>query len=82
VQWGNTLSIPFFPGLELGLAGTQVGCTSQENFILREVHYTLQYGALFLTDNDVAGAMVPQFGAALCSNTVMNQAPYAFTGLN
>jgi len=82
VQWGNTIAIPFFPGLELGLAGTQAGCTTQENFILREVHYTLQYGALFLTDNDVAGAMVPQFGAALCSNTVMNQAPYAFTGLN
>ena len=72
----------FFPGSTMNLAGTQAGCTTQENFIVREAHWTLGYYGLLLADADNGGGVVPQFGATLCSNTVINQAPYAITTLN
>jgi len=71
-----------FPGLVIGLTGTQAGCTAQENFIIRGVHNGLRYVDVLLVDQDFGGNLIPNFGAALCSNTVIQQAPYSFTNLN
>ena len=78
----NTSGTLLFPGLGMPLAGTQAGCTTPQNLIVREVHYNLLYFATFATDNDVAGNIFPAFGAALCSNTVMQQSPYSIVNLN
>jgi len=82
VQVSNTSGNLLFPGLGVTLTPTQVGCGAAENFIIREVHYNLQYFAVFQTDNDIAGAMVPSYGAATCSNSVIGQGTYTFTNLN
>jgi len=74
-----------FPGLQVGLAGTQGGCTGQENFIIREVHFNLKYISIFNADKDVAGNMVPAFSPGspfVCSNNVIKQAPYVFQTIN
>jgi len=73
-----------FPGLVLGLAGTQTGCTAQENFIIRGVHNGLRYVDVLLVDQDFGGNLIPNFAGtpALCSNTVINQASYLFAPLN
>jgi hypothetical protein len=74
----------FFPGLVIGLAGTQAGCT-QENFVIRGVHNTLRFLDVFNVDQDVSGRLIPNFAPTspfVCSNTVVNQAPYAISNLN
>jgi len=73
-----------FPGLTIGLVGTQTGCTSQENFIIRGVHSGLRYVDVLATDQDFGGTLIPNFAGtpALCSNTVINQASYLFVPLN
>ena len=75
----------FFPGLVIGLAGIQAGCTNQENFAIRGVHNVLQYLDVFNLDADVNGFMIPNFGPGspfVCSNTVINQSAYSITNLN
>ena len=78
----NTSGTLLFPGLGAPLAGSGAGCTTPQNLIVREVHYNLLYFAVFNTDNDTAGSIFPAFGAASCSNTVFQQAPYVITPLN
>jgi len=85
ITGGVLSSFPFFAGLDLGFTPTQGGCTTQENFIVRESHFTLQWLAVFLTDTDRSGGLVPQWGNGSCatvSNTTINQAAYSITGLN
>jgi hypothetical protein len=80
----NSLGL-FFPGQQLNLTGTQTGCTSQETFIIREVHFDLGYMMVFRTDSDGGGTMIPAWTPTtpfLCSNNIIGQAPYAFTNLN
>ena len=79
---GAYSTLPFFAGLQINLTGVEGGCGSAQSFIIRETHFTLGWLAVFLTDNDSAGQLVPQFGAASCTNTTMGQTAYSITGLN
>jgi hypothetical protein len=93
LSWSEANASPFFnltggrfdqlfPGTVVGLAGTQAGCTTQENFVIRGIHQTLLFFDTFRIDQDIGGGIVPGFSGATCSNTVMHQAPYSIVNLN